>query len=171
MTRLAMRIAVMTAVLLGAGLSAASAAELLYYASAPADAPKEARTQLKDLDGQPFFVAKEPVAKLDSAKVKEASIVREEVEVLDEDNPVSAVYIVTLVLDDAEKQKLSQGMTSLCKSQAGVHMVVDGTVVSYFPFASCDSFKVAAAFTEKDAAEKFAHQFSKQVSVATPDSK
>jgi hypothetical protein len=170
-TRLAMRIAVMTAVLWGAALSAASATELLYYVNSPADAPKEARTEMKSADGEPVYLAKEPVARLDSAKVKEARIVREEIEILDEDNPVSAVYIVNLVVEDAERDKLKQSMASLCNSQAGVHMVVDGTVVGYYPFAACDSFSVAAAFTEKEAAEKFAHQLAKQVTVATPGSK
>lgn len=157
---------------LGVVLSLSSpvgAAELLYYLSAERGAPPEKRLQLKTPEGDSLNLQKEPVARVSSDAVQEAVIVREEVEVLDEEEPVSAVYLVTLVLDEPEQAKVARTMDELCKAKHGVHIVVDGVGIDYRPLVVCGQFRTQVSFLEQKDAEAFAQRFSpKAVRFATP---
>jgi hypothetical protein len=149
----------------------ALAAELLYFLAPSPETPKEQRRMLKDEEGDPIAMASEPVARLSSAHVQEARVVTEEVEVLDEDEPVSQLFRVVLVVDEPEAAKLQKTMDELCKTRPGVHIAFDDTVIDYRPFAVCGHFEPAVSFLDKPAAEKFANQFAKKVTMVTPASK
>ena len=147
---------------------AARAAEVLYFLSPSKDTPKEQRRILKDPEGDAVEMASEPVGKITSEQVKEARIIGEQVEVIDEDEPVNELFRVVLVLDDADNAKLAKTMDELCKTRAGVHIAFDGTVIDYRPFAVCGKFQTAVSFLDKPSAEHFAKQMSKKVTVVTP---
>lgn len=146
----------------------AQATEVLYFLSPAKDTPPDQRRTLKDVDGDPIQMSAEPVAKITSDQVKEARIVTEKIEVVDEDEPVSELYRVVLVLDDADNAKISKTMDELCKTRPGVHIAVDDTVVDYRPFAVCGKFQTAISFLDKPSAEQFANKVSKKVTVVTP---
>ena len=152
-------------VMLSLGLAgSAAASDILYFLSAPKGAPQEQRRSLKTTDDDTVSVALEPVASIAPRSIKAARIQREELEILDQENPVSEMYVVRFILDDADKAKLEKTMTELCKTKPGVHIVVDETAIAYYPFLACDHFDVSVPFTEKDRAEKFAKQFTQDVS-------
>lgn len=146
----------------------AQATEVLYFLSPAQETPKEQRRSLKDLEGDPIEMSAEPVAKITSEQVKEARIITEKVEVFDEDEPVSELYRVVLVLDDADAAKIAKTMDELCKTRPGVHIAVDDTVVDYRPFAVCGKFQTAISFLDKPSAEQFANKVSKKVTIVAP---
>lgn len=157
---------------LGAALLApapASAADLIYYLPPEKGVKPEQRVELKTLEDEPIWLAIEPVGRVSSDHVKEAVITRHEVEVLDEDDPVSELYFVTLRMDEAEEAKLAKTMSDLCKTRAGVYIASDGVVVDYRPFSICGAFKPEVSFESKAKAEEFAAKFSpKAIRFATP---
>lgn len=154
-----------------ASLQAAQAAEILYYLTPSKDTPADKRLQVKTPEGDSMSVAAEPVGRVSSDDVKSAKIEREEVEVLDEDEPVNEIYRVHLVLDETADAKLARTMDELCKTKPGVHIVVDGVAIDYRPFVQCGKFEAAVAFLDKPSAEQFAHKFAKDVTIATPKKK
>jgi len=167
-----MRLMVRTLLFAGAismgWLQAAQAAEILYYLTPSKDTPKEKWLQVKTPEGDTMIVAAEPVARVSSDEIKSARIEREEVEVLDEDDPVSEIYRVRFGLDETADAKLARTMDELCKTKPGVHIVVDGVAIDYRPFVQCGKFEAAVSFLDKASAEQFAHKFAKDVSIATP---
>ncbi len=144
-------------------LGTAHAAELLYYVSADKGAPPDAVAKLKTPENEEIVVAVAPVATIKDSEVKEAIVVKHAVEVLDEDDPVSAVYRVTLVLDEAQQAKLAQQMDLLCKVKPGVHIAIDGVVFDYRPFAICGHFRTEVSFLDEKDAEAFAKRFTPNV--------
>ena len=162
------RILLAAAVLALVSSQAAMAAEILYFLTPAKDTPKEQWRNVKTPEDDVLVVASEPVARVSSEHIKSAIIEREEVEVLDEDDPVNELYRVKLVLDEESAAKLEKTMDELCKTKPGVHIVVDDVALDYRPFAVCGHFESSVSFLDKAAAEKFAHKFAKDVTVATP---
>ena len=171
MMRLMVRTLLFAAVIALGSLQAAQAAEILYYLTPSKDTPKDKWLQVKTPEGDTMSVAAEPVSRVKSEEIKSARVEQEQVEVLDEDEPVSEVYRVHFVLDDTADAKVSRTMDELCKTKPGVHIVVDGVAMDYRPFVQCGKFEVAVSFLDKSSAEEFAHKFAKDVSVATPPKK
>lgn len=148
----------------------AHAAELLYYVSAYTGDPPKDVVKLKSPEDEEVIVAAGPVATIKDSDVKEAIVVKHVVEVLDEDEPVPAVYRVTLVLGEAQQAKLAQQMDQLCKVKPGVHIASDGVVFDYRPFAVCGQFRAEVSFLSEKDAEAFAKRFTPNVKKGAPQS-
>lgn len=146
-----------------------AAAEVAYYLTGVQGAPEGKNAYLPTLEDDTIWVTAEAVAVIKSENVREAVITREPVEILDEEEPVSELFFVTLVLDETENAELTRTMDGLCKTKMGVHIAVDGTVIDYRPLVLCGHFSPTVSFTEKKAAEEFAKKLSpKAVRFATP---
>lgn len=143
-------------------------ADLTYHVKPEKDAPEE---QVARFEADEIVVRlnKEPVARVPSSAVKEARIVAEPFEPLDDESDATEMYRVTLILDDAEREKLAATMRDLCPKAQGVHAVFDGEVIDYRLFVVCDRFDVVFAFQEREKAEDFARKISpRNVVLVTP---
>lgn len=152
--------------------SGVSAAELLYYFRPGPTDPMDMTRELSTVEGAKMRVRGEPAARIDSARVKEALIVREEVEVLDEEDPISAIFYVRLTLEDADLAKVTKAMDEACKTERGVFIALDGMVIDYRPLVVCGHFRPEVSFADLGEAEEFAKKISpKAVRIVTPEAK
>lgn len=156
--------------LAAANASAVSAAELAYYLTAPKGASPEERKTMKSPEGEAVVVAAEPVAVIGSDKVTDAVIVGEKLDMEEEGGEaVDEIFWVRLTVDEASKTAVVTKMDEVCKTAAGVHIAVDGTVVDYRPFAVCGRFETEVSFLDRAEAEKYAKMLSpRSVKVITP---
>jgi len=148
---------------------AARAAEIVYYVTAPPDAPKEEVILVETEDGDKARVLP-PVAKLDSKHVQKAEIKAEPVEILVEDKPVTELFYVTFLLDEEEAARIAKAMGDLCKDpkMKGVHIAFEDVIFDYRPFTVCGDFKTSASFVKRNEAERFAKKFTQAVTFVTP---
>ena len=158
-----------TAVLCLVASGPVAAAEVAYYLTGVQGAPEGKNANLPTPEGDTIWVTAEAVAVIKSDNVREAVITREPVEILDEEEPVSELFRVTLVLDETENAELTRTMDVLCKTKPGVHIALDGTVIDYRPFVLCGYFSPTVSFTDKKEALEFAKKMSpKAIRFATP---
>jgi hypothetical protein len=147
----------------------ALAAEILLYVVPDPKEPYLTKRELRTAEGQLITVVSEPVARVPAESIREATIVSEQIDLLDDEDTVAEQFRVSFVLDDARQAELSKTMKEICTKYAGVFLATDDTVLEFFPFVVCGHITVGAAFPDRKAAEDFAKKFSpKSVRVVTP---